>query len=76
MTFAQCTAFVANLRSWMWVLQGFQQLSKELADTGLTAKGILKTNELRKSLDGKGLKIEVEEEIYGPRIGMATVKAC
>jgi hypothetical protein len=64
MTFAQCTAFVTNLQKLDVNLEAFQQLSKELADTGLTAKGILKTNELRRSLDGKGLKIEVEEEIY------------
>ena len=64
MTFAQCVAFVGNLLKLDVDLQGLLQLNQELADTGLTAKGIVKTNELRRSLDGKGIKIEVEEEIY------------
>ncbi len=64
MTFTQCTAFAANLQKMDVDLTELQQLSQELADTGLNAKGIVKTNELRRSLDDKGLKIEVEEEIY------------
>ncbi len=64
MTFAQCEKFVGNLLKLDAELPEFIKLHQELADTGLTAKGIIKTNELRKNLDGKGLKIEVEEEIY------------
>ena len=64
MTFAQCSVFVGNLMKLDVNLQEFQELSQELADTGLTAKGILRTNELRKGLDGKGIKIEVEEKIF------------
>ncbi len=64
MTFTQCAVFADNLLKLDVDLQGFLRLNQELADTGLTAKSIEKTNELRKSLDAKGLKIEVEEEIY------------
>ena len=63
-SFAQCALFVANLLKLDMDLQGFLQLNQELTETGLTAKGIVKTNELRRSLDAKGLKMEVEEEIY------------
>jgi hypothetical protein len=63
-TFAQCATFGANLLKLDIDLQGFLQLNQDLADTGLTATGITRTNELRRSLDAKGLKIEVEEEIY------------
>jgi hypothetical protein len=37
-TFAQCTTFAANLLKLGVDLQGFLDLNKELADTGLTAK--------------------------------------
>ena len=63
-TFAQCAAFAANLAKLEVDIQRFLQLNQELADTGMTAKGIVRTNELRRSLDAKGLKMEVEEEIY------------
>jgi hypothetical protein len=64
MTFVQCAGFVGNLMKLEANPQELLLLSKELAETGLTAKGISRTNVLRKSLDGKGIKIEVEEEIF------------
>ena len=63
-SFAACATFAANLQKLDVNLIDFLQLNQELADTGLTANGILRTNELRKSLDGKGLRIEVEEDIF------------
>lgn len=62
-SFTKCVGLASNLLQLDTDFEGLLKLSGELADTKLNAKGILRTNELRRSLDAKGLTADVEDTL-------------